>query len=173
MQLLEREFAKILKFYHVDNLGLVFDGFEWINPDKILYYWHNPKNGDLYVIELADYVHEFIGSKPFDRIADDYWPEHTCDWEVDYWIPHNKVTDCTDLNDWFYWPECGDKCVFAKLKANVSALAGRTLECNIPDISVEKMTKYREQHLRSIKVDEQRQLFDPSDQRFNSTNHHV
>ena len=158
MELVQREFAKIFEFYHVSDLGLVFEGYEWIMPDKILYYWQDPKNGDLYVIELADFVHEFMGLRPEKRIVEDFWPEHTCDWEVERWLANEETDDYRDYDKWFYWPECGDKCVMAKLKANVSDLKGRELERDIPDISEEEMTKRREELEGLIEIDAQRKV---------------
>ena len=34
MELTARELPKILEYYKVDKLGLIFDGFEPVNPDK-------------------------------------------------------------------------------------------------------------------------------------------
>lgn len=151
MELTRREFAKILEFYRVSDLGLVFDGFEWVTPDKVLYYWHNPKNGDLYVIELADFVDEFMSGEPCD-----YIDGSRSDWKVDYWLSHTDTNDYEDLDAWFYWPECGDKCVFAKLKANVSALDGLELERDIPDISEEEMMKRKAKRDSLTVIDSQR-----------------
>ena len=44
-----------------------------------------------------------------------------------------------DYDKWFYWPECGDKCAFAKLKANVSEIKDRKLERKVPDIDEAEM----------------------------------
>ena len=156
MQLAEREFPKILHFYRVDGLNLIFDGFEPITPDKILYYWHNPADGSVYVMELTDYVHEFMGSKPSMRIVEDFWDDHNCDWEVKRWLSRSDSTDYTDLDNWFYWPECGDKCVMAQLKADVSALANRKLERSIADISLGQMSARRARLEELIEIDDQR-----------------
>ena len=156
MQLTEREFPKILKFYGVDNLNLAFDGFEAITPDKILYYWHDPANKNVYVMELADYVHEFMGGEPDMYIAEDYWAEHSCDWEIERWLAHGNPTDYTDLDNWFYWPECGDKCVMAQLKADLSALANRKLEQKIASISPEEMAARRAKIEGLTEIDNQR-----------------
>lgn len=156
MELVQREFAKIFEFYHVSDLGLVFEGYEPVTPDKTLYYWSNPKDDGLYVIELADFIDEFMGAEPSKRIAEDYWPDHTCDWEVERWLSNEETTDYQDYDKWFYWPECGDKCVMAKLKANVSDLKGRELERDIPEISEEEMTKRREELEDLVEIDAQR-----------------
>ncbi len=87
MELANRELKKIFEYYGVSNLELSFDGFEWVTPDKALYYFHDPKSGELYVIELADYVHEFEDREPSsNRIVENYWPERSCDWEVEHWF---------------------------------------------------------------------------------------
>lgn len=156
MQLTKREFPKILQFYHVDDLNLIFDGFEPVTPDKILYYWHNPADGSLYVMELTDYVHEFMGNKPSMRIVEDFWDDHNCDWEVKRWLSRSDSIDYTDLDNWFYWPECGDKCVMAQLKADVSALVNRKLERNIADVSPEQMAARRAELEELIEIDDQR-----------------
>ena len=156
MQLDKREFPKILQFYRVDDLNLVFDGFESITPDKALYYWHNPADGSLYAMELADYVHEFMDSEPSSRIVEDFWDDHSCDWEVERWLSHNDSTDYADLDNWFYWPECGDKCVMAQLKADVSVLVNRKLERNIADVNPEQMAARRAKLKELIEIDNQR-----------------
>ena len=131
---------RILNYYHIANLELIFDGFEHINPNEMLYYFHNPKNGELYVILLADYIMESVGDTNPGRIADDYWPEHECDWEVQKWIPHNNHSaDLSDFRNWLYKPECGDKCAVAKINADISALGGRILEKNMPHIDEAEM----------------------------------
>ncbi len=56
----------------------------------------------------------------------------------------------------FYWPECGDKCVFAKLKADASALAGRSLKHDVSDASEEEMVKRKEVLEDLIEIDLQR-----------------
>ena len=141
MELVDRELPKILKYYHVDTLGLIFDGYEWVNPDKILYYWHDPKNNDLYVALLADFIIEFSTGDAECRIQEDYWPENTCDWKVERWLCSSETSenDYADYDSWFYWPECGDKCTFAKLKADASALKGRNLSHDVASVSEEEM----------------------------------
>ena len=134
------EISKILKYYRVDGLNLVFDGFEQINPDGWLYYFHDPENDDLYAALLTDYVGWGIGNgEPILEIADNYYPEHECDWNVEKWLTCRDEMDETDesgdYEGWFYWPECGDKCVFAKLKEKLTALAGRKLEKILPEQS--------------------------------------
>ncbi len=153
MELTDRELPKILEYYNVDNLGLVFDGYEWVTPDKILYYWHVPKTGELYVAVLADFIIEFVGNGSPGNIRVDYWPEHTCDWQVDHWLcSDSNVSDYTDYDKWFYWPECGDKCAFAKLKDDFLVLNGRKLEHIVPDVSEEEMLsrKIERQELTEI-----------------------
>ena len=154
MELTDRELSKILKYYNVDNLGLVFDGYEPVNPDKILYYWHIPKTGELYVAVLADFIIEFVGSGNPGNICEDYWPEHTCDWQVDHWLcSDSNVSDYTDYDKWFYWPECGDKCAFAKLKDDVSVLNGRELEHAVPDVSEEEMLSRKTERQNLTEID--------------------
>jgi len=156
MELANRELTEILKYYHVDNLGLVFDGFEPVNPDKILYYWHDPKSGSLYVALLADFITEFIGNKTSDNIQENYWPEHTCNWEVAHWLcSSDNVSDHTDYDKWFYWPKCGDKCAFAKLKANVSALEGHKLENNVSTTNKEEMLARKSERQNLTEIDSQ------------------
>jgi hypothetical protein len=148
MELVDRELLKILKYYNMDNLGLVFDGYEPVNPDKILYYWHAPKTGELYVAVLADFITEFAGDGEPGDICEDYWPEHTCDWQVDYWL-------CSDDAKWFYWPECGDKCAFAKLRDSASVLNGRRLERAVPTVSEEEMLSRKIKRQKLTEIDSQ------------------
>ena len=148
MELVDRELPKILKCYNVDNLGLVFDGYEPVNPDKTLYYWHAPKTGELYVAVLADFITEFVGDGEPGNISENYWPEHTCDWQVDRWL-------CSDDAKWFYWPECGDKCAFAKLRDGASALNGRRLEHTVPAVSEEEMLSRKIKRQKLTKIDSQ------------------
>ena len=72
MELTARELPKILEYYKVDKLGLIFDGFEPVNPDKMLYYWHDPKTGELCVALLADFIIEFIDNSEPGNIVEDY-----------------------------------------------------------------------------------------------------
>ena len=150
MELAKREFRKIFEYYGVSDLELLFDGFEWVTPDKVLYYFHDSKGGELYAIELADYIHEFDDNdEPLsNRIVEDYWAERSCDWEVERWFSNE--------GDYFYWPECGDKCVFAKLKADTSALASRSLKHDVSDASEEEMVKRKEALEDLIEIDSQR-----------------
>lgn len=156
MYLVEREFPKILTFFRVGDLFLLFDGFEPITPDKTLYYWHDPTTGDLYAMELADYIQEFPGREPDMDITEDYWPEHSCDWPVKRWLSHFDSTDYSDFKNWFYWPECGDKCAMAQLDANVSALKGRNLKREMINISPEQMAARRAKLEELITIDNQR-----------------
>ena len=155
MELTDREIPKILQHYHVDNLDLVFDGFEPVNPDKNLYYFHNPKTGELYVILLADFILESVGEDG-GYIEEDYWPEHSCNWEVEKWLSCNdKIEDSSDISNWFYQPECGDKCIFAKLKADVSALNGRKLDKNVKHIDEAEMAARKARRDELTEIDAQ------------------
>ncbi len=138
MELSKKEIPEILKYYRVDNLGLIFDGCESINPDSKLYYFHNPSNDGLYALLLTDYVGWGIGNgEPASKIMENYYPEHECNWNVEEWLTCRDELDETvksgDYEGWFYWPECGDKCVFAKLAEKVFALEGRSLKMDLPE----------------------------------------
>ena len=156
MKLTNRELPKILKYYNVGHLGLIFDGYELVNPDKCLYYWHDPETGELYVALLADFIIEFVGDGEPGDICEDYWPEHTCNWQVDHWLcSDDNVSDTTDYDKWFYWPECGDKCAFAKLKDDASALNGRRLEHVVPAVSEEEMLSRKAERQKLTEIDSQ------------------
>ena len=138
MELSKREIPEILKYYRVDDLGLVFDGYEPIGPDSRLYYFHNISSNDLYALLLTDYVGWGIGNEePVLKIVENYYPGHECDWNVEKWLTCRDELDETDENGdyegWFYWPECGDKCVFAKLKEKAPVLEGRSLKKELPE----------------------------------------
>lgn len=155
MELTARELPKILEYYKVDKLGLIFDGFELVNPDKMLYYWHDPKTGELYVALLADFIIEFTGnSESAGNIVEDYWPEHECNWQVERWFCSSDDTNnFDDYDKWFYWPECGDKCAFAKLKANVSEIENRKLERKVPDIDEAEMNSRKVERQKLTVID--------------------
>jgi hypothetical protein len=65
------------------------------------------------------------------------------------------VSDYTDYDKWFYWPECGDKCAFAKLKDDASALNGRKLEHIVPDVSEEEMLSRKIERQNLTEIDSQ------------------
>ena len=148
MELANRELSEILKYYGVDNLDLVFDGYEPVSPDKIIYYWHNPGTGELYAAILADYIHESVGEDDPGNICEDYWPEHECDWQVIHWF-------CSSDGEWFYWPECGDKCAFAKIEGDASALRGRNLKQTVLDIDKNEMFAQKNKRQELTVIDSQ------------------
>ena len=161
MELSKSEIPEILAYYRVGELGLVFDGYEQIAPDSKLYYFHDPKNNDLYALLLTDYVGWGMGnSEPDSWIMDDYYPGHECEWNVEHWLTCREKPDETvghaDYEGWFYWPECGNKCVFAKLKEDVSALNGRNLEKDIPEIEEEELSRRKARREELTEIDSER-----------------
>ncbi len=132
MEISNNEIPQILKYFRVDDLGLVFDGYEKINPDSFLYYFHDPKNKDLYAILSADYFGWGIGEgEPATRIIESYYPGHECEWNVDHWYTCRDELDTTvengDYEGWFYVLNQVYSCAFAKLKEKHSALSGQSL----------------------------------------------
>ena len=65
------------------------------------------------------------------------------------------MSDPTDYDKWFYWPECGDKCAFAKLKDDASALNGRGLERVVPAVSEEEMLSRKIKRQKLTIIDSQ------------------
>ena len=118
-------------------------------------------NSDLYALLLTDYVGWGMGnSEPDSWIVDDYYPGHECEWNVEHWLTCREKPDETvghaDYEGWFYWPECGDKCVFAKLKEDVSALNGRNLEKNIPEIEEKELSRRKALREELTEIDSER-----------------
>ena len=61
--------------------------------------------------------------------------------------------DTTDYDRWLYWPECGDKCAFAKLKDDASVLNGRRLEHVVPAVSEEEMLSRKIERQKLTEID--------------------
>lgn len=139
MELTKEDISQILKYYRVDNLDLVFDGFEQINPDSFLYYFHDPKNEDLYALLSADYFGWGFGvGTPAAKITENYYPDHECEWNIERWLTCRDEPDTTaengDYEGWFYPLNSDYNCAFAKLSEKLPALSGQSLSSNVHNL---------------------------------------